>query len=276
MGRILTIFGGPAANYLFASVLFFASFFFGGRLVTPEPDAPRSTEVTVIEGRPAEAAKVKSGDRIVEVAGVPVDRWKEMAAVISQNPGKTIPLVVERDGQRVSLTVTPSNEHGKGKIGVALMTRKVAVTAKEAATLAVKTPPIVVKNLVVGLGELVMGKVEGELSGPVGMVRETAKVARSGWTDLLAFLGSLSAYLGAFNLIPFPALDGGRLMFLGYEATTRRRPNARVEAYIHSIGLVMMLSLIGYVTVNDIRRGDRSSAADPAPAGSSSAAPRGK
>ena len=276
MGRILTIFGGPAANYLFASVLFFASFFFGGRLVTPEPDAPRSTEVTVIEGRPAEAAKVKSGDRIVEVAGVPVDRWKEMATVISQHPGKTIPLVVERDGQRVSLTVTPSNEHGKGKIGVALMTRKVAVTAKEAATLAVKTPPIVVKNLVVGLGELVMGKVEGELSGPVGMVRETAKVARSGWTDLLAFLGSLSAYLGAFNLIPFPALDGGRLMFLGYEATTRRRPNARVEAYIHSIGLVMMLSLIGYVTVNDIRRGDRSSAADPAPAGSSSAAPRGK
>ena len=276
MGRILTIFGGPAANYLFASVLFFASFFFGGRLVTPEPDAPRSTEVTVIEGRPAEAAKVKSGDRIVEVAGVPVDRWKEMATVISQHPGKTIPLVVERDGQRVSLTVTPSNEHGKGKIGVALMTRKVAVTAKEAATLAVKTPPIVVKNLVVGLGELVTGKVEGELSGPVGMVRETAKVARSGWTDLLAFLGSLSAYLGAFNLIPFPALDGGRLMFLGYEATTRRRPNARVEAYIHSIGLVMMLSLIGYVTVNDIRRGDRSSAADPAPAGSSSAAPRGK
>lgn len=276
MGRILTIFGGPAANYLFASVLFFASFFFGGRLITPEPDAPRSTEVTVIEGRPAEAAKVKSGDRIVEVAGVPVDRWKEMAAVISQHPGKTIPLVVERDGQRVSLTVTPSNEHGKGKIGVALMTRKVAVTAKEAASLAVKTPPIVVKNLVVGLGELVMGKVEGELSGPVGMVRETAKVARSGWTDLLAFLGSLSAYLGAFNLIPFPALDGGRLMFLGYEATTRRRPNARVEAYIHSIGLVMMLSLIGYVTVNDIRRGDRSSPADPAPAGSSSAAPRGK
>ncbi|MFT3774281.1 MAG: M50 family metallopeptidase [Minicystis sp.] len=273
IGRILTIFGGPAANYLFASVLFFASFFFGGRLITPEPDAPRSTEVTVIEGRPAAAAQVKSGDRIVEVAGVHVDKWKEMADVISKHPGETIPLVVDRNGQRVALNVTPLNEGGKGKIGVALMSRKVNVSAKEAATLAVKTPPVVVKNLVVGLSEFITGKVEGELSGPVGMVKETARVARIGWTDLLFFMGSLSAYLGAFNLIPFPALDGGRLMFLGYEATTRRRPNARIEAHIHFIGLFMMIGLMVYVTVNDIRRSDRPSPNDPPPASSSAAPP---
>jgi regulator of sigma E protease len=281
LGRVLAIFGGPAANYLFASVLFFGSFFFGGRVLMPEPDAPRSTEVTVIEGRPAAAAQVKSGDRIVAVAGVPVDKWKEMADVISKHPGETIPIVVERGGQRLPLAVTPVNEGGKGKIGVALMSRKVNVSAQEAAKLAVKTPPMVVKNLVVGLGELITGKVEGELSGPVGMVRETARQARSGWTDLLFFMGSLSAYLGAFNLIPFPALDGGRLMFLGYEATTRRRPNARIEAHIHFIGLFMMLGLMVYVTVNDLRRGDRtppaaSGAPSAAPSATPSAAPVGK
>jgi regulator of sigma E protease len=274
IGRILTIFGGPAFNYVFASVLFFASFFLGGRVITPEPDAPRSTEVTVIEGRPAEAAQVKSGDRIVEVAGVPVDKWKEMAEVISKHPGETIPLVVERSGQRIPLQVTPDNQKGQGKIGVALMSRKVAVSAKEAATLAIKTPPVVVKNLLVGLSDWARGKVDGELSGPVGMVRETAKVARSGFTELLGFLGALSAYLGAFNLLPIPALDGGRLMFLGYEATTRRRPNARIEVYIHSIGLAMMLCLIGYVTiVNDMRRSDKPAHSDPPPASSSTAAP---
>jgi len=284
LGRILTIFGGPAANYLFASVLFFASFFFGGRMVEPRIDAPRSTQVTVIEGRPAEAAQVKSGDRIVEVAGVPVDRWKDMAQLISAHPGETIALVVERSGQRVALSVTPDNMKGHGKIGVALMGHRVAVTAAEAATLAVKMPPVVVKDSLVGLGKFITGKVEGELSGPVGMVRETAKVARSGWTDLLQLLGVISAYLGAFNLIPFPALDGGRLMFLGYEATTRRRPNARIEAHIHFVGLFMMLGLMVYVTVNDIRRPDQPPPSDsagaasspkprPSPAGSSSAPP---
>ena len=66
----------------------------------------------------------------------------------------------------------------------------------------------------------------------------------------------LSAYLGAFNLIPFPALDGGRLVFLGYELTTRRKPNARVEAHIHVVGLMMLLGVMLYVTIfNDLKLG---------------------
>ena len=74
--------------------------------------------------------------------------------------------------------------------------------------------------------------------------------------DWLYLLGVLSAYLGAFNLFPFPALDGGRLIFLGYELATRRRPNPRIEAQIHIVGLVMLLSLMVYVTIfNDLGLG---------------------
>jgi len=245
-GRIFTIFGGPLANYLFASVLFFLSFFFGGRVV-------RSTEVNVLPDRPAAAAHVMDGDKIVEVNGVPVDEWEKMAEVISQNPGATIPLVVDRKGERVSLTVTPTNENGQGKIGVKAVgpVRKVSVSVKEAGVLAVKMPTTVVRELVISLGQAITRKIEGELAGPVGIVKETARAAKSGWTDLLYFLGLLSAYLGAFNLIPFPALDGGRLMFLGYEATTRRRPNARIEAQIHLVGMLMLLGLMVYVTTHD-------------------------
>lgn len=273
-GRMLTIFGGPASNYLFASVLFFASVFFGGRLV-------RSTEVNVLENRPAAAATIKTGDKIVAINGLPVDEWEKMAEVISEHPGQTIPIMIERGGERLTVSVTPANEHGRGKIGVSSIgvVHKVKVGAKEAATLALKAPPLVVRDLVVGLGELIMGKVEGELSGPVGMVRQTAKVARGGFTDLLWFLGLLSAYLGAFNLIPFPALDGGRLMFLGYEATTRRRPNARIEAHIHLVGIVMMLGLMVYVTVKDLSRPDHEDAppaAASAPASAPAPAPSGK
>lgn len=244
IGRIITIFGGPFANYVFASVLFFFSFFFGGRDF-------RTTEIAVIDGRPAATAGVKTGDRVVEIGGVPVQEFDQMAEVISKNPGQAIPIVVERGGERITLSVTPSNEGGKGKIGVSTREapKKVPVSVKEAAVMALTAPPMVVKDLVVVISQAITGKVEGELAGPAGIVKATARAAKSGWTDLLWFLGMLSAYLGGFNLIPFPALDGGRLMFLGYEATTRRRPNARIEAHIHAIGLVMMLGLMVYVTV---------------------------
>jgi regulator of sigma E protease len=265
-GRILTIFGGPLANYLFASVLFFLSLFIGGHKV-------RSTEVSVLPDRPAAAASMKTGDKIVEIGGVHVDEFEEMADVISEHPGRPLPVVVDRGGQRVDLTVTPArDDHGKGKIGVASTgSRKIVLTWKESAQLALKMPTLVVKNMVMSIGQLVSGKAEGELSGPVGMVKVGAQYAQAGWLDLLLFLAELSAYLGAFNLLPFPALDGGRLMFLGYEATTRRRPNARIEAHIHFIGLAMMLGLMVYVTVNDIRRPEVGPAAAPGASGSAAA-----
>jgi regulator of sigma E protease len=62
----------------------------------------------------------------------------------------------------------------------------------------------------------------------------------------------LSAYLGAFNLLPFPALDGGRLIFLGAEAVSRRKPDAKIEARVHAVGLLMLLTLIGFVTYADL------------------------
>jgi regulator of sigma E protease len=263
-GRILTILGGPVSNYLFASVFFFVAFFAGGQLV-PDIDEPGSTEVSVMTGSAAEAAGIKSGDRLLEVNQKPVERWIEMAEGISKHPDEAIPVVVLRGGQRLSLTVTPKRVEVaqgkkkivKGRIGVQPRTHHVELSARESAVLAIKEPPKVVKRVVIGLSEWASGESEGELSGPVGMVTEAAKVVRGSFIGFISLLGALSAYLGAFNLIPFPALDGGRLMFLGYEATTRRRPNARIETQIHIVGLVMMVGLMFYVTFfNDLRRTD--------------------
>ena len=92
-----------------------------------------------------------------------------------------------------------------------------------------------------------------QLSGPVGIVKETAKAIGMGPASALRFLGALSAYLCGFNLLPFPALDGGRLLFLGFEAAARRKPDAKVEAQIHFVGLVMLLALLVVVSFrNDI------------------------
>ncbi len=253
LARICAIFAGPAANYFFASVLFFASLMVGGKPVPEEPGAPRATHVDVLSGSRAARADIKDGDRIVEVGGTPVEVWEKMAELIAKSPEQPLPIVVERDGERIAVTVTPENDNGRGRIGVRSHIRRAPVSVKEAAVLSIQMPPKVVENLVLSLGHWITGKVEGELGGPGRMIKETAQVAQLGWPELLEFLGALSAYLGAFNLIPFPALDGGRLMFLFYEATTRRRPNARVEAHIHAIGMVMLLGLMIYVTVaNDL------------------------
>lgn len=253
-GRITTIFGGPLANYLFASVLFFFAYYYGGQ-IAPD-DHPGTTQVEVIDDRPAKAAGMQSGDRIVAVDGEVVDTWRGMAGIISKHPGDPLEIVVEREGERVPLTITPDDEKGRGLIGVHMRVVTLPVSASEAAWLAVEKPPLVVKNLVVGLGKWISGTVDAELGGPVMIVKESARAMKHGMTEWLKLLGALSAYLGAFNLIPFPALDGGRLMFLGYELATRRRPNARVEAHIHVVGLMMLLGLMLYVTIfNDFNLG---------------------
>jgi regulator of sigma E protease len=257
LGRITTIFGGPLANYLFASVLFFLSFYYGGIEESP-PLEELGTVVRVMPENPAEQAGIRDGDVIVEVAGTPVGKWTEMAEQISKRPEEKIPLVVMRGGERVALEVTPKKrpDDGKGIIGVLPQGHHRDLGAREAAKLAVTEPPDVVKRLVVGIGQWISGKIEPELGGPVQIVKENARAVKRSVTDWLRLLGALSAYLGAFNLIPFPALDGGRLMFLGYELTTRRRPNAQVEAKIHVAGLIMLLGLMLWVTIfNDLAGG---------------------
>jgi len=231
----------------FASVFFFLSFFFGGTY-----DADPSSTVVVLPVRAASNATMLIGDRVLEVAGTPIASWTEMAAAISQHPSSTIPIVVERLGQKVTLHVTVENDGGKGKIGVTVVRRHVELDARGATILAVTKPPAVVKEVITGIVDLVTHKGQGELVGIPRIVGETAKAVESGWPDFAFTLGIISACLGAFNMLPFPALDGGRLMFLGYEATTRKRPNPWVEQNINLLGILVLICTMVYVNVRDV------------------------
>ncbi len=243
--RIFAILAGPLANYLFASVLFFAVFLIGGV-------SQATTKVEVLEGA-AKAAQLKTGDTIVAVGGKKVTDWDTMREQIVKSPDKPLSFEIERGREKLQLTITPKNEKGEGRIGVAPVTKQVPVSAKEAGVIAMTLPYKVVKESILGLGRIITGKDKADLKGPVGIVKETSKAAKAGWLPLLYFLGVLSAYLGGFNALPFPALDGGRLAFLGYEAITRRKPNTRVETVVHAFGFVMLLTLIAVVTFSDIR-----------------------
>lgn len=180
-----------------------------------------------------------------------------MRNLVSKHPGQKISIVVERDGKRVPLEIVPEpkGDNGEGRIGVMSRPKNVPISVGAAAVLAIEQPPRIVYALVANLGKMILRKIKPELSGPVGIVDEMAKAVERGFADYVGLLGALSAYLAGFNLLPIPALDGGRLLFLSYEAATRKRPNARIEAHIHAVGLIMLLTLVAAVTVfSDIAR----------------------
>ncbi|HVW28823.1 MAG TPA: M50 family metallopeptidase [Polyangiaceae bacterium] len=249
--RIATIFAGPLANYTFASVLFFASLMIGGDVV-----ASNSTVVDVMKGGAADAAQMKTGDKIVAIDGAPIKTFDEMRRVVLAHPGDHLRVDVERGAQKLTLEITPQTRADKsgGFINVQAKTERVPVTLKDATVKSLIAPAIVVDRLVVGLVRIILRKEKPDLAGPVGIVKIAGAAAARGMDEYLEFFGMLSAYLGGFNLLPLPALDGGRLAFLAYEAVTRRRANARVEAGIHFVGLVMLITLLAVVTVFDFRR----------------------
>lgn len=245
LARISTIFAGPLANYVAASLLFFFAFLMGGQPVVT------TTIGKVFPNSPAAEAKMRGGDKIVEVAGERAKDWEKVRELISDRPGQSVEVVVERDKQRVVLVVVPKADAkgGKGRVGIEALRIIEPVPPARAAVLALERPPQIVAGLVVGLARIIRGVEKPELSGPVGITKEIKRALESGFDEFLYILGALSAYLAGFNLLPIPALDGGRLIFLGYELTTRKKPNARVEAHVHAIGLIMLLALVAVVTV---------------------------
>lgn len=247
--RILTILAGPLANYVFAMALFFFAFVAFGNPV-------QTTTVDVMPDTPAAAGQMKSGDKVVRIDDKVVADFDAMREMILKQPGKALRVEVEREGGPVTLTVTPEpkGENGGGLIGVRPGRGYESMTLEQAFTESVQRPAMVVRDLVVGLARLVMQKEKPEVAGPVRIVEYGALIFETGTYDILYFLARLSAYLGGFNLLPVPALDGGRLMFLLYEAVARRKPNARIEAQIHALGLLMFLALMVVVTIQDINK----------------------
>jgi len=254
--RMLVLLGGPAANYLSAMAILMAVFVFAG------VRGPRE-HLDVADFGPtssAQAAGMELGDELSTIGGVAVEPAKGVLgvnALTGPARGKTVEVVVLRDGAPQTLQLDIPDEGPAMGVGFGAVPRH-TVPLGEAVSKAVSEPVKVTTNQLTMLGAAISGLFKGgdtpEFGGPVAIVDHIADRARIGLIPFLVTTAFISTLLGMFNLLPMPALDGGRLAFLGYEAVTRRRASARIEEYVHGYGMLALLGLIALITVGDVRR----------------------
>lgn len=243
--RFLVILAGPAMNYVMAVAIAAALLATIG-LRSPDPSARVGA---LMEGMPAAQAGLVPGDRIAAVAGAPVETFPELVRELQRHPGKQIVLEVERDGVRRSVPITPRDDHGVGRVGfrpAELVERK---GAGEAVVEGFRRTNASLWAQLAAFGQVASRKGAAELSGPLGIAQELARGAQDGAERFFTFVWSISVALALLNLLPIPALDGGRLVFLAYEMVTRRRVSERVEGMVHFAGFVLLVGLLLAVTV---------------------------
>ncbi len=247
--RVLVLAAGPGANYLTAVVL---AFLLLATLGLPSPDgSSRVGEMS--PDRPAVRAGLQPGDRITRVGDAAVASWDELVKALQKNPGRTVPLEVERGegaaAARLTLTITPDDVGGVGKVGAAPYAPRVRLSAGDAlAEGFTRTNAAAAQTLTMVKGMITRER-KAELTGPVGIVEELVRGAKAGLDRFFSVIWNISVALALFNLLPLPALDGGRLVFLAYELVTRRRVNEKVESYVHAAGFIALLALLLGVTI---------------------------
>ncbi len=260
--RFATIFAGPATNYLTAIV--FAVILFGVAGVRT------GTSYFVLDsfGDGVEmVGGLQKGDTFIKVGDEPLyftyesKKQKSLFEYVQESKGTEMTFTIKRDGKAMVVKATPKLTELDGKevyrlgIGLAFADearRDVGLLAAVGHALAypVKQTKLIGK----GLYDIITGRQKGELSGPVGIATIAKKSFDAGWIAVFNFMMILNVYLGLFNLLPLPALDGGRLVFLGYEMATRRRANPKVENTVHMVGISLLMLVMVLVTYKDIAK----------------------
>lgn len=213
----------------------------------------------VIPNTPAEGAGLLMGDRILSVDGENVRTEKELQEKVGLKDSQEISLSIKRDGEDLEIKVSPqSNEGGRATIGIAIFSAgTVRYPFFPALVEGAKTVGWTLKEIAVAFvglfGDIFSGvKVGDQFAGPIGIANITGQAARLGFVYLLQFTALLSLNLAIINILPFPALDGGRILFLIIEKLKGRPMRKELENLANNIGFLLLMALIVFVTYKDI------------------------
>jgi regulator of sigma E protease len=244
--KVLVIFAGPGTNALFAILIFAVLFMVGGGKAT-------TTVAEVLAKSPAAQMGLQSDDRIVAVNGQRVARPPDIPRIISHSGGRTITLLVNRDGRTVTLGPTrPEKTGGVYRLGFVLKGKGLAAPA--ALKESVRLTAFVSRDIVTSLGNIVHRKGREDISSPVGIVQGSSAAVSQGLQSYLWVLGLISLSLALLNLLPLLPLDGGHIFFSLLEAVRGRAVAREVYERVSAIGIGLVLLLFFIGLSNDVGR----------------------
>lgn len=265
--RAIMLSAGVVMNVILAMVLIIAGFMVGlpqsldGKVDPRAQITDRKIQIVrVIKGSPAELADLKIGDTIVGVDNNNFYEFEELQSYVDANIGKQLNYKIKRGQELISKQITPRlmSETKKGGIGIALSeTGTVSYPWYLAVWQGFITTFILIWEIIMAFYQLVRGIIVGQgvsadLAGPVGIATITGQVVRMGFIYLMQFTALLSINLAVINFFPFPALDGGRVLFLIVEKIKRGPVKKELEGLIHNIGFILLMVLIVVVTFRDV------------------------
>lgn len=212
-----------------------------------------TTVDSVAEGSPAASAEIMPGDVITSIDGKETDSWSDLSEAVLNSEGREITITLERSGELKTVEITPQAvEEGGYVIGV---TSKISHNPARAVIEGSKATWNMTKTMFRTIGRLFTGEVSADnLSGPVGMVQMVSQTSQYGFWYYGFLTALICLNLAIINMLPLPALDGGRIIFVLYTVITGRQVSQKVEGTIHFAGILLLFALMIYVTFNDITR----------------------
>ena len=258
--RSLITAAGVMMNFALGALLLIIGFYIGlPQVINEENEAiAKSIQIQIIaisNNSPAEKANLKLGDSIEDFGEISI-----FQDFISKNKGKEVNLKIKRGEDYLEIKIVPrmNPPEGEGALGMALAkTGLVSYSWYESVWLGIKSSFIITWEIIKGFFELIKNlmvsqKIPQEVAGPVGIAVLAGQAINLGFVYFLQLVALISLNLAVLNLIPFPALDGGRLLFLGIEKIKGSKVNPKIENAIHSIGIVLLLALVVLITYRDI------------------------
>ena len=272
----MTLFAGPLMNFIFALLIFIAFY----SLIGAPQKAVSTNVVDLVEvNTPAFRAGLQSDDKIVGVNGVKMSDPDKIGSVIRGGGAKPVNLAVQRDNKLLNLKLTPElDELPEGSAGyvkgkkVPLIGVNWLINFSDFEKVGVFSGPKGAWDGAIGRGlqdsYFQAGQILGLLKrvvtlnmterdkrsvgGPVKIAQAVNHSARRSWQQWISVAGALSLNLGLMNLLPIPALDGGRIMFIIYEAIARRPFDARKEGLVNAVGMALVLCFMLFMTFRDV------------------------
>ncbi len=246
--RFAVIAAGPFMNFALAVLLFTLLYFFF--LGVPQQQSTRIGEV--IPGSRAELAGLQSGDEVLAVDGAYVNNWQEVVARINAKPEQEILLHLRRNGEERFIAVTPADQQGKGLIGITPEYKRFMLLPS--IVWGFNYTWIFIKLIFISFYQMIAGLIPADVAGPVGIVAVVGEVMQAGLSNLFSLAAIISINLGIINLLPIPALDGSRLLFLLLEGIRGKPIDPQKEGFIHFVGFAVLIMLMIFISFQDIFR----------------------